>query len=49
MDRYFTSSFFKFFFAFLIIIAIAFGILLFTASQTHNSQNPQEQIAQPAA
>jgi lipopolysaccharide export LptBFGC system permease protein LptF len=49
MDRYFTKTFFKFFFAFLIIIAVAFGVLLFTASQTPGSQNPQGQIAQPAA
>jgi len=49
MDRYFTKSFFKFFFVFLVIIAIAFGILLFTASQTPSPQNPQEQIAVPAA
>jgi lipopolysaccharide export LptBFGC system permease protein LptF len=46
MDRYFTKTFFKFFFAFLVIIAVAFGILLFTASQT---PQPQEQIAVPAA
>ena len=46
MDRYFTKGFFRFFFGFLIIIAVAFGILLFTASQT---PQPQEQIAQPAA
>ena len=49
MNRYFTTGFFKFFFAFLIIIAIAFGVLLFTASQTQGPQNPQDQIAQPAA
>ncbi|HEV8666363.1 MAG TPA: hypothetical protein VN665_00760 [Candidatus Paceibacterota bacterium] len=47
MDRYFTKSFFKFFVAFLVIIAVAFGLLLFTASQATSS--PQEQIAQPAA
>jgi hypothetical protein len=46
MSRYFTKSFFKFFFAFLIIIAVAFGILLATASRL---SAPQEQIAQPAA
>ena len=47
MDRYFTKSFFKFFFAFLIIIAVAFGVLLFTASKA--TPSPEEQIAQPAA
>jgi hypothetical protein len=47
MNRYLTPGFFKFFFAFLIIIAVAFGILLFTASQS--PANPEEQIAQPAA
>jgi len=41
MDRYFTKTFFKFFFAFLLIIAVAFGILLFTASRMPGSQNPQ--------
>ena len=49
MDRYFTKTFFKFFFAFVVILMVAFGILLFTASQTPGSQNPQEQIAEPAA
>jgi hypothetical protein len=47
MNRFFTKSFFGFFFAFLFILAIAFGILLFTAS--HEPANPQDQIAQPAA
>jgi hypothetical protein len=46
MNRFFTKTFFKFFFAFLIIIAVAFGILLLSASQM---PAPQEQLAQPAA
>ncbi len=33
MDRFFTKTFFRFFFAFLVIIGVAFGILLFTASK----------------
>lgn len=48
MDRYFTKGFFKFFFAFLVIIAVAFGILLLSASQEPQAV-PQEQMAQPAA
>jgi len=44
MPRYFTKTFFKFFFAFLVIIAVAFGVMLVTASQI---PAPQQQIAQP--
>jgi hypothetical protein len=44
MNRFFTPTFFKFFFGFLFIIAIAFGVLLATASQT---AAPEEQLAQP--
>ena len=32
MNRYFTKTFFRFFFAFLVIIGTAFGILLATSS-----------------
>jgi len=46
MDRYFSKTFFKFFFVFLIIIAIAFGVLLVSAS---HMPAPEEQLAQPAA
>jgi hypothetical protein len=37
MNRFFTKTFFKFFFAFLVIIGVAFGILLITANQNPNS------------
>jgi hypothetical protein len=32
MDRYFNKSFFKFFLGFLVIIAIAFGILIYAST-----------------
>jgi hypothetical protein len=44
VNRYFTKTFFKFFFVFLVIIAIAFGVLLFTASKM---PPPEQQIAVP--
>jgi hypothetical protein len=44
MNRFFTPTFFRFFFGFLFIIAIAFGVLLVTASQM---PSPEEQLAQP--
>jgi hypothetical protein len=44
MDRYFTKTFFKFFFVFVVIIGIAFGVLVFTAAQTPPAD---QQIAQP--
>jgi hypothetical protein len=31
MERYFTKAFFKFFFGFLVIIAVAFGVLVVTS------------------
>lgn len=45
MSRYFTKTFFKFFFVFIVIIALAFGVMLLTASQ--EPAQPQYQIAQP--
>ena len=45
VNRYFTKTFFRFFFAFIIIIAVAFGVMLLTASQ--EPAQPQYQIAQP--
>ena len=33
MNRFFTKTFFRFFFVFLVIIGIAFGVMLYTASQ----------------
>ena len=33
MNRFFTKTFFRFFFVFLVIIGIAFGIMLYTAAQ----------------
>jgi len=44
VNRFFTKTFFKFFFVFLVIIAIAFGILVFTAGQL---PEPSQQVAQP--
>jgi hypothetical protein len=44
MNRFFTKTFFKFFFAFLIIIGIAFGVLVFTAGQT---PSPVDNVALP--
>jgi hypothetical protein len=32
--RWFTKTFFNFFFGFLALIAVAFGVLLFAGSQT---------------
>ena len=46
MDRFFTPSFFKFFFAFLVIIGVAFGVLVFSAS--HLAQpNAVDNVAVP--
>ena len=44
MDRFFTKTFFKFFFAFLVIIGVAFGILVFTANQ---NPRPVDNVALP--
>ena len=45
MNKYFTKTFFKFFFGFLVIIAIAFGVLVgasaFSASSVDNSAAAQ--------
>jgi hypothetical protein len=45
MNKYFTKTFFKFFFGFLVIIAIAFGILVgasaFSTSSVDNSAASQ--------
>ena len=43
----FTSTFFKFFFAFLIILGAAFGVLLYSASKVPPPVNPVDNIAQP--
>jgi len=44
MDRYFTKTFFKFFFGFLIIIAIAFGVLIGTSKI---GSGPVDTVAYP--
>lgn len=33
MKRFFTKTFFRFFFVFLVIIGLAFGVMLYTAAQ----------------
>jgi hypothetical protein len=45
MNRFFTKSFFKFFFSFLIIIAVAFGILLVAASNLQTPVDPNVNVA----
>lgn len=45
MNRFFTTTFFKFFFAFLIIIGVAFGVLVFSAGQ--QAPQPVDNIAVP--
>jgi hypothetical protein len=37
MEQYFTKTFFRFFFGFLVIIAVAFGVLIVTS---HLSPSP---------
>ncbi|MDE1925515.1 MAG: hypothetical protein KGH79_05100 [Patescibacteria group bacterium] len=37
MNRFFTKTFFAFFFAFLAIIGIAFSVMLYTAAQVSPS------------
>ncbi len=32
MNRYFTKTFYRFFFGFLVILGVAFGVMAFTAS-----------------
>ena len=44
MDRFFTKTFFKFFFVFLIIIGVAFGVLVYTAAQ---APSPVDNVALP--
>lgn len=46
MKRYFTSTFTRFFFGFLAIIAVAFGIIIAVASQTPNLA-PVDNVALP--
>jgi len=45
MDRFFTKTFFKFFFSFLIIIAVAFGILIIAASHIQTPVDPSVNVA----
>ncbi|MGC9602288.1 MAG: hypothetical protein ABSE76_00885 [Minisyncoccia bacterium] len=47
MDRFFTKTFFKFFFAFLVIIGAAFGVLLYAASQESPQVSPVDNVALP--
>ncbi len=44
MNKYFTNTFFKFFFAFLVIIALAFGILIGASSVL---PSPVDSVASP--
>ena len=47
MKPLFTKDFFRFFFAFLIIIAVAFGVLLYSASKVPPPASPVDNVAQP--
>jgi hypothetical protein len=47
MNRFFTKTFFKFFFAFLVIIGVAFGVLLYAASQEPPQVAPVDNVALP--
>ena len=44
MNRYFTKTFYKFFFGFLVILAVAFGVMALTASVT---PSPVDTVAHP--
>jgi hypothetical protein len=43
MDQYFTKTFFKFFFSFLVIIGVAFGVIAVASSM----EPPKAQVAYP--
>lgn len=44
MDQYFTKTFFKFFFGFLVIIGVAFGILIGASTL---APEPVDNVASP--
>ncbi len=46
MNNYFTKTFFKFFFGFLVIISVAFGVLI-GASALSPAPVPVDNIAAP--
>jgi hypothetical protein len=43
MDQYFTKTFFKFFFSFMVIIGVAFGVIVLASS----IEPPKAQVAYP--
>jgi lipopolysaccharide export LptBFGC system permease protein LptF len=45
MPRYFTKSFYKFFFAFLFIIMMAFGVLTLAAALDQRPVDPATNVA----
>ncbi len=47
MDKFFTKTFFKFFFAFLVIIGVAFGVLIYAASKEPPQVSSVDNVAQP--
>ena len=47
MDKFFTKTFFKFFFAFLFIIGAAFGVLIYAASKEPPQVAPVDNVALP--
>ena len=47
MKSLFNKTFFKFFFAFLIILGAAFGVLLYSASKLPPAVSPVDNVALP--
>jgi hypothetical protein len=47
MDKFFTKTFFKFFFTFLVIISAAFGVLIYAASKEPPQVSPVDNVALP--
>jgi len=47
MGKLFTKTFFKFFFAFMLILGGAFGVLLYTSSEMPPAVHPVDNVALP--
>lgn len=47
MDKFFTKTFFRFLTTFLAILAIAFGVLTYTAHEMNAAPNPVDTTATP--
>jgi|GEM_PF-1320337 len=47
MRSLFTKTFFKFFFTFIIIIGVAFGVLIYAASKEPPQVSPVDNVALP--